>query len=358
MTKIIFGCLLIVLLTDCSKSQPPKASPRPALVTVVGEKTSVQGMILVGEVRPRYESSQGFRVNGKIIKRNVDVGALVKKGQVLAYLDPLDNHLSVTAALAAVSAAEADKNLAMAELTRQRQLFAKKFISASALDIKEAQYVTTRARLAQAKAQAQVAENQMQYVNLSSDRDGVVTMIYAEPGQVIQAGEVIVKIADTQAIDVSVASPESRMSEINLNAQVMVRLWANQTETYTGVVREISPIADAATRAFNVRITLNHADQAIKLGMTAGVHFNVTDPLATAGYLIPSRALTQINNKSVVWVIDEQNKAQPREVIAGPFTEEGVLIKEGLKVGEKVAIAGVHTLIKDQLVKPVIEMAP
>ena len=356
MTKIILGCLLIVLLTDCSKPSPPETLPRPALVTVVGEKTSGQGMILVGEVRPRYESSQGFRVNGKIIKRNVEVGAHIKKGQVLAYLDPVDNHLSVTAAMAAVSAAEADKNLAMVELTRQRQLFAKKFISASALDIKEAHYITANARLAQAKAQAQVAENQMQYVNLSSDRDGVITLIHAEPGQVIQAGEVIVKIADTKAIDVSVAVPESRMSEVKLNASVIVKLWANQEKTYTGVVREISPIADPATRAFNVRITINRADVAIKLGMTAGVHFNVADALASSGYLIPSRALTQINNKSVLWVIDEQNKAQPREVITGPYTEEGVLIKAGLQVGEKVAIAGVHTLIKDQLVKPIVEI--
>ena len=358
MKKILIGCLLIVLLTDCSKAPPAETPPRPALVSVVGEKTSGHGMILVGEVRPRYESSQGFRVNGKIIKRNVDVGALVKKGQVLAYLDPLDNHLSVTAALAAVSAAEADKNLALAELNRQRQLFAKKFISASALDIKEAQYITANARLAQSKAQAQVTENQMQYVNLSSDREGVITMVHAEPGQVIQAGEVMVKIADMQAIDVSVAVPESRLSEVKLNAQVMVKLWSNQTETYTGVVREISPIADAATRAFNVRITLNGADEAIKLGMTAGVYFNINQPLATLGYLIPSRALTEINNKPVVWVIDEHNKAQPREVITGAFTEDGVLIRQGLQAGEKIASAGVHTLIKDQLVKPIVEMTP
>jgi len=324
---------------------------------MVGEKTSAQGMILVGEVRPRYESSQGFRVNGKIIKRNVEVGAYIKKGQVLVYLDPLDNHLSVTAAIAAVSAAEAEKNLALAELNRQRQLFAKKFISVSALDIKEAQYITASAKLVQVKAQAQVIENQMQYVNLGADRDGVITMIHAEPGQVIQAGEVILKIADTQAIDVLVAVPESRMSEVKLNAQVMVRLWANQTEVYTGVVREISPVADVATRAFNVRITINHTDEAMKLGMTAGVHFNV-DPLGALGYLIPSRALTEINNKIIVWVIDEHNKAQPREVSTGPFTEGGVLIKEGLQVGEKVAIAGVHTLIKDQVVKPIVEMAP
>jgi len=357
MKKIIIGCLLISLLSDCSKPQPPATPPRPALVVQVNEKSSAHGMILVGEVRPRYESNQGFRVNGKIIKRNVEVGAWVKKGQILAYLDPQDNHLNLTAAMATVSAAEADKNLAFAELTRQRQLFDKKFISASALDIKEAQYKTASAKLDQVKAQAHVIENQMQYVNLSSDRDGVITMIHAEPGQVIQAGEVIVKIADTQAIDVSVTVPESRMSEVKLNAQVAVKLWANQTEIYTGIVREISPIADATTRAFNARITINHADAALKLGMTAAVNFKVADDLDSSGFLIPSRALTEINNKPMVWVIDEHDKAQPRQVITGPYTEDGVLIKQGLQQGDKVAIAGVHTLIKDQLVKPVIEMA-
>ena len=93
MKKIIIGCLLILLLSDCSKPQPPATPPRPALVVQVNEKSFAHGMILVGEARPRYESSQGFRVNGKIIKRNVEVGDLIKKGRVLAYLDPQDNHL-------------------------------------------------------------------------------------------------------------------------------------------------------------------------------------------------------------------------------------------------------------------------
>ena len=359
MKKIIMGGLLTLLLSNCSKPAPVETPPRPALVTIVGEKTLSTSMILVGEVRPRYESGQGFRVNGKIIKRNVELGEFIKKGQVLAYLDPLDNHLNVTAAMAAVSAAEADKALAMAELTRQRQLFAKKFISASALDIREAQFTTASAKLTQIKAQAQVIENQMQYVNLSSDREGVITMIHAEPGQIIQAGEVIVKIADTHAIDVLVAIPESRMSEVKLNAAVIIKIWADQKKTYSGMVREISPAADSATRNFNVRITINHADESVKLGMTASVNFEDAVDLASAGFLIPGQALTEINNKSAVWVIDDHNKAQPRTVIAGPFREDGVLISEGLQAGEKIAIAGVHTLIKDQLVKPIFnEVAP
>jgi membrane fusion protein, multidrug efflux system len=358
MKKRFVGWSLLLLLAACDKPAPTEAPPRPALVRVVGEKSAASTMALVGEVRPRYESSQGFRIDGKIIERKVEVGSLVKKGQLIARLDPADSHLNVAAAQASVSAAEAESALALAELNRQRQLFAKKFISASALDVREAQYKTANARLAQVKAQAYVSDNQAQYTQLTADRDGVVTYVHAEPGQVIESGEVIVKIADTRAIDVLVAVPESRMAEVKLNAPVIIKLWSDRQKSYRGVVREMSPAAESATRAFNVRITVTQPDVAFKLGITTGVKFTLDDAQSASGYLIPSKALTEINGQTLVWVVDANNQVQPRSVVAGPFREDGVLIIEGLQAGEKVAIAGVHTLVKDQRVKPVIEAAP
>jgi RND family efflux transporter MFP subunit len=324
---------------------------------VVGTKAVANSMALVGEVRPRYESNQGFRIDGKIVERKVDVGMPVKKGQVIARLDAADTHLSATAALADVHAAEADHNLAIAEVMRQRQLFAQKFISASALDIREAELKKTGARLAQVKAQANISGNQTHYANLTADRDGVMTMIHAEPGQVIEAGEVIAKIAGTKETDVLVDVPESRMAEVKLNAVVTIKMWADRQKSYTGVIREIAPAADSATRVFNVRVTIKDADELVKLGMTAGVKFNQPNEQQKAEFLVPSSALTEINGKKIVWVIEE-DKAQPREVVAGLFREDGVLIADGLQAGDKIAIAGVHTLIKNQQVKPVIETTP
>jgi RND family efflux transporter MFP subunit len=352
------GWLLLAVLAGCQQPPPPAPLPRPALIREVGAKATVNSMTLVGEVLPRYESAQGFRMNGKIIERTVDVGARVNKGQLLARLDATDTDLNTAATLADVQAAEASYTLAMAEIARQRQLFAKKFISASALDSKEAELKTTRARLAQASAHAHVAGNQSQYTRLTADRAGVVTMIHAEPGQVIQAGEVVARIADTQATEVLVAVPESRMADLQLNAAVTVKLWANRQKTYNGVVREIAPAAESATRIFNVRVSLTDADTAIKLGMTAGVTFNPPNEQQAAGFLIPSSALTEMNGKKTVWVIDTNNKAQPREVVAGPFREDGVLISSGLHAGEKIAVAGVHTLTASQRVRPMWETAP
>lgn len=358
MKKIMIFLALNTLLSACEKPVEPSPPPRPALVIVAGKTTANNAMILVGEVKSRYESNQGFRINGKIIERKVDVGSLVKKGQIIARLDAADTSLSAAAAQADVRAAEANYALAKAEVERQRSLFNKKFISASALDLREAELKTSAARLSQVKAQAAVSGNQSHYTALVADRDGVITQIRAEPGQVVESGEMIAQIVDTKQIEVLAAVPESRMAGLKVGDSVTIKLWANlekdYEKTYIGTVREIAPAATSTTRAFDVRVAITDADEAVKLGMTAGVRFaqNEADEI-----IIPSAALTQINGKKIVWVIDKNGVATPREVTTGQYTENGVMITSGLQAGEMVAIAGVHTLLKGQKVQPKIEIA-
>lgn len=364
MKNILYLSIIISLLSACEKPIEPAAPPRPALVTIVGKTSDHNTMVLVGEVKSRFESNQGFRITGKIIERKVEVGSVVKKGQILARLDAADTSLSAAAAQADVSAAEASRALARSEVERQRQLVSKKFISQSALDRYEAELKTADARVNQAKAQAAVSSNQSRYTSLVADRDGVVTQIHAEPGQVVEAGEMIAQVVDIKQIEVLVAVPESRMTNIKVGDTAAIKLWANlgtnHEKFYAGTVREIAPAANSATRAFDARIAVTDADEAIKLGMTAGVRFKANE---AANIIIPSSALTQINGKSSVWVIDTNgNKdsgfATTREVTTGQYTEDGVTIKGGLQGGEMVAIAGVHTLIKGQQVKPKVEPAP
>jgi membrane fusion protein, multidrug efflux system len=321
----------------------------------VGKAAANDAMVLVGEVKSRFESNQGFRIKGKIIERKVDVGAYVKKGQVIARLDAADANLNTAAALADVRAAEANRALAKSEVERQRVLVEKKFISQSALDKYEAELKTADARVNQAKAQAAVSGNQSRYTALTADRDGVVTQIRAEPGQVVDAGEMVAQIVDTKQIEVLVAVPESRMAGLKVGDKVTIKLWADREKTYNGKVREIAPAATSTTRAFDVRVAITDADEAVKLGMTAGVRFA---QIEADEIIIPSGALTQLNGKTSVWVIDKKEVANPREVTAGQYTENGVMITSGLQAGEMVAIAGVHTLLKGQKVQPKIEAAP
>ena len=352
--------LNLLLLSACEKPAEPAPPSRPALVMVVGKTASNSAIVLVGEVKSRYESNQAFRIAGKIIERKVDVGAIVKKGQLLARIDAADANLGVNAAVADIRVAEANRALAKSEVERQRQLVNKKFISQSALDKYEAELKTADARVNQAKAQAAVSGNQSRYAALVADRAGVVTQIRAEPGQVVEAGEMVVQVVDTAQIEVLVAVPESRVAKIKLGDVATLKLWASQStdpeKTFNGSVREIAPAASSATRAFDVRVAFSDADASVKLGMTAGVRFAGDAP---AQLIIPSTALTQINSKNIVWVIDKKGVANPREVSAGQFTEEGVIINNGLQRGEMIAIAGVHTLIKGQQVQPkIVETLP
>jgi membrane fusion protein, multidrug efflux system len=359
MKNLLFLSLTIPLLAACEKPVAPPPPPRPALVIEVGKTASNSSTVLVGEVKSRYESNQGFRINGKIIERKVDVGAIVKKGQVLARLDAADTNLGASATIADVRVAEANRALAKSEVERQRQLLDKKFISQSSLDRYEAELKTADARVNQAKAQAAVSGNQSRYAALVADRDGVVTQIRAEPGQVVEAGEMIVQVVDTTQIEALVAVPESRVAKIKVGDVATLKLWASQIsnpeKTYNGKVREIAPAANSATRAFDVRVAFIDADATVKLGMTAGVRLEGDAPVSM---IVPSGALTQMDGKPSVWVIDKNNIASPREVTAGQYTEEGVTITSGLQAGELVAIAGVHTLIKGQKVSPKLEAMP
>ncbi len=344
--------LLVTLVSACEKPAEPPSPPRPALVMIAGRADINQSMVLVGEVKSRYESNQGFRINGKIVERKVDVGTLVKKGQLLVRLDIADSQLAASAATADVRAAEANYALAKSEVERQRQLVSKRFISQSALDKYEAELKTAEARVNQAKAQAAVSGNQSRYTSLVADRDGVVTQIRAEPGQVVEAGEMIAQIVDTQQIEVQVAVPESRMANVKVGDHVIITLWADHSNNYQGTVREIAPAADSTTRTFNVRVKFDHLDDKVRLGMTAGVRFaeNMQEEI-----IVPNSAVTQKNGQTLVWVVDKNGIANPRPVSIGQFTEQGVAIKQGVQTGEMIAIVGTHTLVKGQHVAPKIQ---
>ncbi len=341
-------------MAGCQQATPPQQAPRPALVVSVGAQTTPAPTILVGEIRSRYETVQGFRVAGKIISRKVEVGDSVRHGQLMASLDAADAGLTVSAAQSEVAAAEAEAALALAELERQKQLYAKKFIALSALDVHEARNKSAQAHLQQARSQAAVAGNQSHYTSLLAERDGVITEIRAEPGQVVEAGEPVVRISVQGTLEAAVAVPESRMKGVRVGTPAEIRLWAGHETVYRGKVREVAPAADSATRTFAVRVALapGQADLAeIRQGMTAGVRFYHED---NAGYLLPSNAVTQINGKTVVWVVDSKTgQVHQRPIIAGVFREDGVPVTDGVSPGDQVVVAGLHKLVEGQVVRPV-----
>jgi membrane fusion protein, multidrug efflux system len=303
-----------------------------------------------GELRARYETDLGFRIGGKIVARLVDAGARVAKGQVLARLDPDDAKLAAQGATAQLASAEADFALAKSELARYQDLLAKKFISQSAFDVKQNAFLATQAKVEQVRTQAAITSNQANYTNLVADADGVIVSVAAEPGQVVGAGQPVLKLAHAGEREVVVNAPEGQLSRFKTGQDVAIQLWADPTKPFHGRIREIAGGADSVTRTYAVRVTAIDPPAAAQLGMTANVLFN---PSADAGIvLLPLSALAGSDKVPAVWVVDPAtSRVKLRPVTVGQFREDGVTIISGLNAGDVVVTAGVHKLRNDQPVR-------
>jgi len=338
--------LLCLVLASCSRPVEKVEEIRPVRAMVVAAGTGKTIIELAGEIQPRYESQLGFRVGGKLIARKVEVGTLVKRGQVLMQLDPLDLQLAQSQAKAAVSATESTLALAKADLDRYRELRQKNFVSQALLDAKEAAYKSAVASHEQANAGLKVQANQSSYSTLYADADGVITAVQAEVGQVVAAGTPVVKLARTAEKEVRVSIPEDQIEVLRQVTDLAVKTWANSNVAISGRLRELSPIADPATRTYTAKISLPRAGPEIRLGMTATVQFAAP---ALPGIHLPMTALVNSKEGTAVWVVESGVvKLVPVQVASATGTD--VLIAQGLSAGQSVVTAGVNQLRPGQKV--------
>jgi len=349
--RIALPLALSFLLAACSKPAEPVAAVRPVVVQKVSPGGAAPHDVYAGEIRARIEADLAFRVGGKIVSRSVDAGARVKKGQVLARIDGEDARLALQSARANLASAESDATLARDELNRYADLLAKKFISQSAFDQRKNQYNAASARVEQARAQAGVAENQADYTTLVADADGIITEVKAEPGQVITAGQAVMRLARDGARDVVINIPEGDIVRFKVGQPAVVSRWADPRTPFPGVIREIAGAADPVTRTYTARISVPGAPPDVQLGMTANVGFHGEDKGAVV--LLPLGAITKDREKGepAVWVVDAAtSKVNLRAVRIGQFREDGVSILSGLEPGDMVVTAGVHKLLPGQQV--------
>ena len=356
--KIAMAVLpLALVVAACGNGKVTEEPVRPVLTQTVIPGASATKDVYSGEVRARHETDLGFRIGGKLVARNVDAGARVAKGAVLARLDPEDAQLAAQAAAAQLASAESDLVLAKAEMERHAELLAKRFISQSAYDVKHNAFNAARARAEQARSQAGISSNQASYTTLVADADGVVVTISAEPGQVLAAGQPVLRLARTGEKEVVVNVPESQVARFKAGQAVAISLWADASTVFPGRVREIAGGADAVTRTYAVRIAAPAAPSNAQLGMTASVLLNSSvDPSLV---LLPLSALAREGANAAVWIVDPKtSRVRLRPVEVGQFREDGVTVTAGLHPGDVVVTAGVHKLRPDQQVRVAQAPAP
>lgn len=351
----LFLCTLALgaALAGCSRPEPPPEPVRAVKLLTVGASEVQAQRLFAADVRARVESRLGFRVAGKLVQRPVELGQAVRAGQLLAQLDARDYRLAVQAAQAQVAAATTQRDLAQADYERFAQLKAQNFISGAELDRRRASLQAAQAQLTQALAQASSQGNQENYTQLRADADGVVTAIEAEPGQVLEQGQTVLRLAQDGARDAVFAVPEDLVSQLRVGQEVAVRPWGGGAEgaaKLRATVRDIAASADPVTRTFTVKAALSGSPLP-PLGATLTVYPSAFAPSGVQALRLPTSALWAQGQQTAVWVFDAASSTVRAQVIeVAQVDGNEVLVRAGLQAGAQVVATGVHVLAPGQKV--------
>lgn len=350
--KSIFLLLAAALaMTACGDDSTPRPvdDVRPVRAEAVGTARPGQGARYAGVVHARYETDLAFRVGGRIQRRRAEVGTRVRAGDVIATLDPQDYALAAAAVRAQLAAAEAEASLARQDLRRFAELQARNFISQAELDRRRTAADAADARVRQLRADAARLGNQEIYTRLTAPHAGVVTAVVVEAGQVVAAGQPVAQLARSGELEVRIDVPENAVDAFRAATALDVRLWSDAETTLAGRLRQLSPMADPASRTYRAWVSLGAPDAAVRLGQTATVE--ARGP-AAAALSVPQTALFRVNGQPQVWVVDRQSgKVAARSVRLGELRGNRAAIAAGLAAGEWVVTAGVHKLAPGQQVR-------
>jgi multidrug efflux system membrane fusion protein len=345
--------LFVSLLTGCSQQDKEvKLSPRPVKVFRVGSISEGRVTPYAGEVRTRFETTLSFRVAGKIIARPVEIGDRVRKGQLLAKLDTTDYGLSVESIKAQLKSAIADQKFAKEDLARYRELLNQKVISPPDFDRRQTVYTNAQERVTALEAQLKQTTNQLNYTELFADREGVITALEVEKGQVVAAGQPVVKLAQLDEKEIHFDIPEQHLSEIKNHQHVTVSLWSAGEGKFNAKIREISAAANPASRTYRAKATLLDGQEQAHLGMTATVWIaaDKTEQIA-----VPLSAIFTSQNQpkqQKVWLVDEvSHQVKAIAVQVGSALSNERISVAGLHPGQLIVSAGVQRLKEGQSVR-------
>ncbi|KLO59443.1 hemolysin secretion protein D [Delftia tsuruhatensis] len=340
---------LSLALAACGKSTPPDPRTQPPLVrTVLVAPGNASERVFTGTIAARVQGDLGFRVAGKVLERLVDTGQTVRRGQALLRLDPVDLKLAAHAQQEAVAAARARAQQASDEEQRYRDLQGTGAVSALAHEQIKAAADAARAQLRAAEAQAAAALNASRYAELLADADGIVMETLAEPGQVVSAGQVVVRLAHAGRREAVVQLPETLRPALGSAAQA--RLFGREDVAVPARLRQLSDVADRATRTFEARYVLDAgAAASAPLGSTVTLRIGGTSTstsTATAGKAtlqVPIGAILDEGKGAAVWVVQgDQVRRQPVTVVQ--VQDGNAQVVGALDQGDRIVALGAHLL--------------
>jgi RND family efflux transporter MFP subunit len=343
--------IALAACSDATSSLDPRTQAPVVRVAPVASAGQAEPSFS-GVVAARVQSDLGFRVPGKILERLVDAGQTVKRGQALMRIDPTDLRLATHARDEAVAAATARARQTAEDEARYRDLVAAGAVSASAYDKIKAAADSARAELKAAQAQADVAHNETGYAVLLADSDGVVVETLGEPGQVVGAGQVVVRVAHAGRREALIALPESLRPAIGSAGRATLY---GSGLTGAAKLRQLSDAANPQTRTFEARYVLEGRLAEAPLGSTVSIE--IQSSRATPALQIPVSALFDQGKGPGVWLVKGQEdqgqglQATWRAVQVAGLSSESAAISGGLAAGDRVVVLGAHLLHEGEAVR-------
>jgi RND family efflux transporter MFP subunit len=348
----------LLMLSACHRPPPSEAAPALVLASPVHPSRLIgagENIRYPVEAAPRYSNAMSFRVAGKLIERDVRLGDSVRQGQVIARLDAVDALKQAASAQAALDAAEHRLAFAKQQLDRDQAQFAQNLIAANQLEQSQDAYAAALAGRDQSAAQLVVARNTLRYNTLVADHDGVITSEDADTGQVVSAGQAVYGLAWTGDTDVDLDAAAGDLGRIVIGQTASVTLTALPGRRFEARVREVAPAADPQSRTYRVKLTLMEPGTAVRFGMTG----DATLPAAAAAddapaFTVPATAIFHRSSDPAVWVVRANDSTlELRPVAITSYRERTATVTGGLRDGDNVVLAGVHTVYAGQHVKQV-----
>lgn len=348
----------IICLTGCERLREPDIpyhEPiRPVLSIVAGQAEN-QSSGYSGMVEARYSTNLSFRVLGRIVSRQAHLGDVVRKGQLLAKLDTAELRVAVQSAEAAQAIARAERENKEKIFERQATLLNKNATSKSEYDAAKSAAESAKSRVAESKSDLDKSRDQFDFTDLKSNMDGVVTNVYAEVGETVEAGQTVFAVANPNEREAVIDVAEEIVGSIKVGSEFRITVPPLDYECI-GKVREISPQSDVRTQTRRLKLDLDSPSEAFRLGTT----INAFPKFSLSGQIsLPSTAILDQEGGSFVYIVDAPNKKVRRvSVTIADRMNDRVTITSGISAGDRVVVAGVHSLTDNQSirVRPGVEL--
>ncbi|MDD2342970.1 MAG: efflux RND transporter periplasmic adaptor subunit [Tolumonas sp.] len=339
---ILLGTLFLLAGCGDNKNTATEQPLRPVKTIEVAFQSSNNSIVQTGEIRPRTETTLGFRLDGRVLTRSVDIGSRVKSGDIIATIDPRDSENQLQNAQSELASAISAERLAKSNLTRMKTLAPGRAIAPVELDQAQSNWESAVSRRESAQTAVKSAKERLSFTRLTAAESGVITTVNANPGQVVSTGQEVVKIAALAERDAVFDVPARLLNQQNVDPVVTVSLLSDPSLKTIGHIRDISPQADAVTRTFRVRIALDNPPDAFIFGTTVLGTVQLPD---LPNIIIPASALTSVGNKPAVYVVDPSSLVlQLKPITVARYTETDIFVSEGLVSGDHVVVAGVNKL--------------